>query len=196
MTPVRNLCTLLDSLVEQTSGDTVTVADLLSAVGRRAHGPVFLLLGFLAVGPLTIIPGATWLIALVTVIFAAQVVIGLTHPWMPKRITSFTFKREYLVSSVPKIARYARQVDRLLKPRLIFLTESPFVQMVALASVAAALITFPLGLVPLGPLLPGLTILLFGLALTARDGLMLVLAFVSLGGAGAVFMHVLPRLFG
>ncbi|MEM7460564.1 MAG: exopolysaccharide biosynthesis protein, partial [Pseudomonadota bacterium] len=70
-----------------------------------------------------------------------------------------------------------------LKPRLTFLTQAPFAQLVALACAGAALITFPLGFVPFGPFVPSLAILLFGLAITARDGFVIVLAGASLVGA-------------
>ena len=76
MTKVRNLRTLLQSLCSETDGETVSVGDLLNAVGRRAYGPVLLLLGFISISPLTIIPGASVLMALITLIFAIQMVIG------------------------------------------------------------------------------------------------------------------------
>ena len=85
MSKVRNLRTLLQSLCNETEGETVTVGDLLNAVGRRSYGPVILLLGFIAISPLTIIPGANVLVALVTLIFAVQMVIGRQYPWVPKR---------------------------------------------------------------------------------------------------------------
>ena len=43
---VNNMSSLLTSLCERTEGDTVSIADLLNAVGRRSYGPVLLLLGF------------------------------------------------------------------------------------------------------------------------------------------------------
>lgn len=194
MTKVRNLQTLMRSLVENTTGETVDVRSLLNAVGRRAHGPVLLLLGFISISPLTIIPGGNWLVALVTLLFSLQVVLGLKHPWLPKKALDFEFPRKYLVQGVDVGEPYAVMADALVKPRLTLLTDPPFVQIVALACVAASLVTFPLGLVPLGPVLPGLTVLLFGLALTARDGFALLLAFAALGGAGLLLMHLVPQL--
>ena len=192
--PVTNLRTMMRSLVLNTDGESVTVSELLQAVGRRAHGPVFLLLGFIAVSPLTIIPGANWFIATVILVFALQVVIGFRHPWLPKGVTEFRFNRDHLVRGVATGERYAHMVDALVKPRLTFLTEPPFIQVVALICVFAALISFPLGLVPLGPLLPSLTVLLFGLALTARDGFVLLLAGCAFAGAILLVLKLAPRL--
>lgn len=192
--PVTNLQTLLRSLVLNTEGEEVTVRELLQAVGRRAYGPVLLLLGFIAVSPLTIIPGANWIVATITLIFALQIVVGRRTPWLPRNALDFSFKRSLLVQGAAAGEKYAYMVDALVRPRLHFLTEAPFVQVVALICVAAALITYPLGLVPLGPLLPGLTVLLFGLALTGRDGVVVLLAAMTFSAAIFIMVQLLPKL--
>ena len=162
----------------------------MNAVGRRSYGPVLLLLGFIAISPLTIIPGASVLMALVTLIFAVQMVLGRPYPWIPKKALEFSFQRKHLIAGVAMADKYVAQVDRFLKPRLTFLTQSPFVQVVALACVGAALVTLPLSFIPLGPFIPSLTVLLFGLAITARDGFVLLLAGLSLAGAIYLLMRV------
>lgn len=192
--PVTNLKSLLQSLVNNTEGDEVSVRQLLQAVGRRAYGPVLLLLGFISISPLTIIPGASWLVATLTLIFSLQIVIGRHTPWLPKQALDFKFKRDLLVQGAKGGVKYAHMVDALVRPRLTFLTAAPFVQIVGLMCVLAALITYPLGLVPFGPLLPGLAVLLFGLALTARDGVVVLLAALAFSGAAVILVRFLPKL--
>ena len=99
MAQVRNLRTLLQSLCSQTDGESVSVGDLLNAVGRRSYGPVLLLLGFIAISPLTIIPGASVLMAVVTLIFAIHIVIGRPYPWIPKKALEFRNPRKYMEQS-------------------------------------------------------------------------------------------------
>ena len=190
MTQVRNLRTLLQSLCSETEGDSVSVGDLLNAVGRRSYGPVILLLGFIAISPLTIIPGASVLVALITLIFTLQMVFGRPYPWIPKKALEFSFPRKHMVSGVEMADKYVVQIDRFLKPRLGFLTRPPFVNLVALACVGAALVTLPLSFIPFGPVVPSLAILLFGLAITARDGFIIILAGASLAGACYVLIRV------
>jgi len=190
MANVRNLRTLLQSLCSETDGETVTVADLLNAVGRRSYGPVLLLLGFIAISPLTIIPGANVLVALITLIFAIQMVFGRQYPWIPRKALEFSFPRKHLIVGVAMADKYVAQIDRFLKPRLTFLTQPPFAQLVALACIGAALVTLPLSFVPLGPVIPSLAVLLFGLAITARDGFVIVLAGASLAGACYILLRV------
>ncbi|MFN7056417.1 exopolysaccharide biosynthesis protein [Hyphomonas sp.] len=193
-TPVTSLRTLMRSLILNTEGQDVSFEELMHAVGRRAHGPVLLLIGFISISPIAAIPGATIVFATLTLIFALQVVAGLPHPWLPRRILDFRFRRDILVRGAVVAERYAHMLDALVKPRLTFLTEAPFIQLVALLCVMAALITYPLSFVPLAPFLPGLTILLFGLALTARDGVVLLLAMAAFTGGLLVVIRILPRL--
>jgi hypothetical protein len=191
---VNNLSSLLRGLAERTEGETVSMKEMLDAIGRRSYGPILLLLGFVAVSPLTIIPGSTWLIALMTLLIAGQIIIGRPVPWLPSRILKVEFPRTALVKGIETITPYVAGVDRILKPRLAFLTEAPFVQAVALVCIVAALITFPLGFIPLAPMLPGLTIFLFGLALTARDGFVVIASIVFLVAAISIVAHFAERL--
>ena len=192
---IRNLRTLLNSLVEETSGEEVTVSDLLNAVGRRAFGPVLLLLGFIAISPLTVVPGASWLVAFVTLLIAAQVVLGFKYPWLPKRALAVSFPRDALIKGVKAMDKPAHIMDQLVKPRLCMITAPPFLQLIALVAIGAAVITFPLGLVPFGPVLPGIAILLIGLGVTARDGAIVLLAGGAMTGAVLVMMRLAERLF-
>ncbi|KCZ57309.1 hypothetical protein HY29_00880 [Hyphomonas beringensis] len=195
MAQVKDLGTLLRSLEDRTSGEQVSVEAMLNAVGRRSYGPILLLLGFIALSPLTVIPGANWLVALIILLMAGQILFGKKYPWLPSRVLSFEFPRSALIQGIEIAEPYVSQIDRFLKPRLAILTEPPFVQLVALVCIGAALITFPLGLIPFGPLLPSLTVLLFGLALTARDGVVLILAGGALMGSLWLMLHLWERMF-
>jgi hypothetical protein len=191
MTQVHNLCSLMNSLVENTQGDKITVRDLLDAVGRRSYGPVLLLLGFVSISPLTIVPGANTLTSLLILLISVQIPFGRKYPWVPKRALDFTFERKHLLSGVESSQKYVARIDALLRPRLTFLTEPPFAQLVALICVAAAIVCFPLSFVPFGPVLPGIAVMLFGLGLTSRDGLVILGAGLSL----AASIYVLFRLW-
>ena len=90
----RSLCALLDKLAEETEGEEVSVKDLLDVVQSRSFGPVIFLLGFIAISPLTIIPGANWVVAAITLIFTAQIVLGFDHPWLPNKLLQFKFNPE------------------------------------------------------------------------------------------------------
>ena len=178
--------------VDDGVGTHLTVGDILDSVGRRSYGPLLLVVGLFAISPATIVPGMTWFAAAVTLLVAGQMALGMRRTWLPRGALQAELRREALRSGVDKGRSFAKWVDRLLKPRLTFLTKPPFVNLVALLCICAALITFPLGLIPFAPLAPGFAVVFFGLGMVARDGLWLALGTGAVVGA---FWLAKPMIF-
>ena len=196
MSEPNNLGGVLDEIQEtadaQPASRPLTLGDLLDSVGRRSYGPLLLVIGLIAISPVTAIPGMTWATAVLTLIVALQIAIGRERIWLPKSALNIKVGRRDVHKGVEKSRTAARWIDHLLRPRLEFLSKPPFVNIVGIICVAAALITFPLGLIPLLPLIPGIAIVAFGLGMTARDGVWLTLGVLVVGGA---FWLAIPRLF-
>lgn len=192
--PIENLSGLLDRVCSLVDCDTVpgettstiAVRQIVDTIGRRAYGPLLLALGLFSISPLTAIPGMTWASAAFTLLIALQLTVGMDRPWMPKNLLDARVSSSGLVKAVDALRPTARFVDRLLRPRLDFLARLPFVVLIGLMCCAAALVTFPLGFVPFLPIVPGLAVVLFGLGLVARDGLLLLLG--SAGVVGAFYL--------
>lgn len=163
--------------------EDLTLSEILDSVGRRSYGPLLLVIGLFAISPATVVPGMTWFAAVLTLVVAGQMALGLRHTWLPKGVTRVDLKRERVHAAVARMRGFARGLDGLLKPRLKFLSGPPFVNLIALLCIGAALITFPLGLIPFAPLAPGLAVVFFGLGMTARDGLWLLLGTLFVAGA-------------
>ena len=189
--PGQNFTGLLNCLVTETSGETVTLGQLMRIMERRSFGAVILLLGLIAISPLTVVPGATWTVAAVTLLFSGQLLFGMRHPWLPKALLGLKMPRAQLQTFVRAGRKMAHTADKLTAPRLGFLTKPPFVIGVALLCIAAALITFPLGLIPLAPVLPGVAIVLMGIGLTARDGVFLILSTLAMMGSVMLLARLL-----
>lgn len=205
--PVENLQSLLDQLCAEVdcglnpaARDAVTLRDILATVGRRAYGPLLLFVGLFSISPATVVPGMTWLSAALVLVISLQMAVGQQRPWLPRRLLDATVSREGLMKGVAALRPWARRIDALLKPRLTFLAAQPFVNLIAVACVALALITFPLGLVPFAPLLPGIAIVVLGLGMTAKDGFVLLLgvawATVLVVGAPTWFHGLLSHFLG
>jgi hypothetical protein len=157
---------------------------LLSAVGRRSYGPLLLLIGLIAISPLTVLPFTTTIVAAITLLIAGQMVLGLKRPWLPKRVLDIRVPRRPFFAFLDRARPVVDRVDGvLLRERWSFMTVPLFVNAVALCVCAAAFITFPLSLIPFAPLAPGLAIVLFGLGMTARDGLWLSIGILFTIGA-------------
>jgi hypothetical protein len=149
-------------------------------------------IGLFAISPATVVPGLTWLSAALTLVVAGQMALGLRRIWLPKSALKARMPRDAVLSGLGKTRSWARRIDGVLKPRLTFLSAPPFVNLIALLVIAAALVTFPLGLIPLAPLAPGVAVVFFGLGMVARDGLWLALGAAVL--AGAIWL-AMPMIF-
>jgi hypothetical protein len=154
----------------------VSIGAILQVIGRRAYGPLLLLIGLFSISPATIVPGMTWLAASLTLVLSLQLAVGARHPWLPRALLDTCVSRDALRAATTDGWRvWARRIDKALQPRLVFLSEPPFANLAGLFCAIAALATFPLGLIPVAPLAPGAAITLVGLGLFARDGLLLLI---------------------
>ncbi len=183
-----SLTQVLDGVQKQVGDETsapqeMSLGELLAAVGRQSYGPLLLIIGLFAVSPATIMPGMTWLVAVLTLIVAGQMALGLTHVWLPAWVLAAKAPRSMVRLGVREARDWSVRIDGLLRPRLRFLTKPPFVNIIALLCIAAALVMFPLGLIPFAPLAPCLAVVFFGLGMTAHDGLWLALGAAVMGGA-------------
>lgn len=189
---VHDLTSLLDVLQRKIDADasvrgvgkSITVEDILEQIGRRAYGPLLLIIGLISISPAALLPGSTSIFATITLLVALQLLFHRDRAWMPKFALRMKLSEEKLEKFIRFTRPATRLVDKIIRPRLTFLTEQPWVTIVALLVVFAALITYPLSLIPIAPLLPGLAISLFGLGLTARDGLLLAVGGGIMGFAG------------
>lgn len=161
----------------------ITVGDVLSAAGRRTFGPLLLLIGIFSISPATIVPGMTWFSAGLTLLLSLQLALGAKRPWLPPGLLRILVSRDAIRAGAESMRKWAQRIDRVLQPRLVFLSEPPFANLAGLGCALAAIATFPLGLIPVAPLAPGLAITLIGLGLFARDGLLLLSGAVVMGGA-------------
>lgn len=164
-------------------GKHISVREVLDLIGRRAYGPLLLLVGLISVSPAALIPGSTWALALLTVLIAAQLLFLRKTPWLPSAATKIKLSEPQLGRFTTMARPTANFLDTIIRPRLQFMADPPWVIGVALLVILSALITFPLGLIPLAPLAPGLAIVLFGLGLTARDGVLLLVGAAVVSGA-------------
>jgi hypothetical protein len=163
--------------------DKVSLEKILDIVGRQAYGPLLLIIGIMSVSPLSMIPGSTWAFAVLTLLVAVQMALNKKHPWLPKSALKLSFPEDKVGGALKKVRPWTKAVDKIVKPRLEFLAHEPWLIVVALLAIVAAIITFPLSLIPFAPIVPGVAVILVGLGVTARDGAVLGLAMLVMGGA-------------
>jgi hypothetical protein len=190
---ITNLEGMLAGLCEAGSDpETVSVADIRGHLGRRAFGPVLAVAALPSLTPVSTVPLLPSVLSVIIFLTAAQMVAGMREIWLPKRILRLSLGRARLVGIVRFVLPAARFLDRLIRPRLVALTREPAIYGVGIVCCLLALIKLPLEVVPFTSGIPAFPVLLFGLAMTARDGALIVvtLVLIAAGIAGLIFLGV------
>ncbi|KQZ55216.1 protein exod [Rhizobium sp. Root149] len=170
----------LETLINGIEGETVTLRQLMHAVGEQG----LLLICALASLPFLIpvsIPGVS------TVFGAAIILIGIAVflnrlPWLPARILDKQLETARLVPTLRKGVRIVSRLDNYIKPRFASFTGSAFANRINALAIAAGglLLMFPLGLIPFSNTLPGIAILLTALGMIQRDGAVVLGGYIFL----------------
>ena len=173
-----SLSQILSNLVDDTKGEKVSLGELFDTLDQRSYGPLLLLPALIAVAPTGAIPGMSIVTGSIIALFAVQLLIGKSHPWLPERLERFEFSRKTLSRSVDKAMPWVKAVESHLRRRFTLLAEPPANRVVALLCLLLALTMFPLALLPFAVAVPGTAIMFFALGLTTRDGLLILAGFV------------------
>lgn len=163
---------------------------MLDAFGERSFGPLLIILAFLDIVPVGSIPGVPTLIALTCVLLGGQLALGHEHVWLPQWAQRRSMRADKLAKGAQKLESVAERMDRLFKGRLERFTTDWWQRLAGVAVILLCLTVPPLELLPLATTVPMLAIASIGLALTVRDGLLLLIAITFAGlalGAGLVF---------
>lgn len=168
-----NLGELLRQL-DAISGDEISLGDVVAQLEDRGYGPMLLGPGLIAMLPSGAIPGVPTACGLLIALIAVQLLLGRRHPWLPKPLRELSFSRQRFASGIERVTPIADYIDRFIHPRLVFLTAWPFTRIVAGVCVLLGLGMIPLELIPFAVLGPAAVIVFASLALSARDGLMLI----------------------
>ena len=83
----------------------------------------------------------------------------------------------------------ARVIDKAIRPRLTFLTDRPFLYVIALICILIALTVPPLELVPFVDIPLWAALAAFSLAMAAHDGLLAIAALI-LTGTGLILLAI------
>ncbi|TWT90059.1 Exopolysaccharide synthesis, ExoD [Pseudobythopirellula maris] len=172
------LSDLFDSLVDNTSGEKVSIGDLMDALDTRTFGPLLLLPGIIAASPIGAVPGMSIVTGSMIILIAGQILIGRKKPWLPNRLLEFEFSRDRLTATKKKLGPWMEWAERPIQARYPVLVDPPAAQIVAVACILLALTFYPLALFPFGVFLPATAVCFYALGLSSRDGLLTLFAAV------------------
>ena len=158
--------------------DEVAVGDVVEALGSRGFGPFLIVMPLIDISPIGSIPGLPTAMAAVIMLIAVQMALGREHLWLPGVVRRRAVSSDKVRKAIDKTRGVARFMDRWFHGRLPALTRGPFVRAAAVGVIALACAVPPLELLPLATTAPMLAIAAFGLAITVRDGLLMIVATV------------------
>lgn len=173
-----NLTEILIDLRDNIEGDEIDLGEIVAHFEDRGFGPLLLAPALIAVLPTGAIPGVPAICAIFIVLVSGQLLLGKSHPWLPKRLKSFSIPKKRFEASFQKVEPWTKRFDTLLSQRLEIFTRETASRVVAGISIALALIMIPLELIPFACAVPGLSIACFALGLSARDGLFTLFALI------------------
>ena len=166
--------------------DEVRVADVLDDFGARSFGPFIMIPAVLEITPVGGIPGVPTVLALFIALIAVQLLIGRDHVWMPQFVQRRAVGSKKLHKAVGKLKGMANFLDRHSKGRLEGLTKGTAIKLVAAVIIALCGTVPPLEFLPFASTIPMLAIAVLGLALTVRDGALLLGSLLFAGLATAL----------
>ncbi len=175
---------ILDTARDAVGGTETDLKSMVEAFGDRAFGPVMILCSLFLMTPIGAIPGLPAAFGLIIIVFALQLLFQRESPWMPEVLRKIKISDGKLEKTRKVVHPVLSRIDNVIKPRLPFMTSGPAQVFTALISIVLAATMVPLGMVPFGVVAPAFIIGLFGLGITARDGVLIILGFAfSLGVA-------------
>lgn len=161
----------------------VCIGDVLDDFGPRSFGPFIMLPALAEPTPVGAILGVPSFLALMIALTAVQLLMGKEHVWMPQFIQRRSISGRRLHRVIGKLRGVALWLDQRTQGRLVALTSGIWVKIAAVIIIALCCAVPPLEIFPLAASVPMLAIAAFGLALTVRDGALMLAALVIAGAA-------------
>ncbi len=189
----QSLQELLNRIHEISQKDEdVSVGEIIEMVGDRSYGPLLLIAGLLTLAPIIgDIPGVPTILGAIVFLFSVQLLFGREHFWLPKFLLERSVSGKKMNKGVEWLQTPAKWIDKLLKPRFGLLVKDTAVYIIAFMCLMIASVMPIMELVPFSANAAGAALTVFGLALIARDGLLLIIALILTGAIAAIIINFL-----
>lgn len=161
----------LSRLADEVESEAATLQWILEQLHERAFGLFLLVLALPCCIPF--LYGVPQIVALPLMFISAQMLIGRSTPWLPRRLGARTVSRDALENLARRAEPWLTRIEAVSRPRLVSLTRRPLDQVVGLALVLfSASILVPL---PGTNTVPGIGVVIVAMGLLQRDGVLVIL---------------------
>lgn len=183
---------VLEGVVSKNTADSITFHELKIAFHERGFGLLMVIFILPLSIPFPYPPGFTTVLVVPVFIFSLQMAFGMDAPWLPKWVERQAIKRVTLAKVIEKASPALKKVERLLRPRLYFVSTRGGEKIMGIFCIIFSLsIAVP---VPLTNLLPGVGIMVMALGLLSKDGITIMIGMII--GSIGVFFTTLILFYG
>jgi hypothetical protein len=166
------IAALPDAFVEE----TITVGDLVAALRNRVFGLGILLFSIPNIFPMP--PGIPAISGAILMLMGMQLAVGRDSLWLPATLRRRNLTRSMLRTLADKSMPWIKRFERYSKPRLdAFATPKASRVVGVLICLLGFVLFLPFPL--LGNIPPGIACCVLGMGLVERDGVIVLLGFVS-----------------
>ena len=167
----RPISQVLTDLQNTLPKEKICTFDLLEALHERGFGFLLFIFALPAAIPLPGL-GVNLIVAAPLLFFTAQQAMGRHTIWIPEKIKYKSVSRDGFEKMVNAALPFITKLEILVRPRLGFITQGVFSNLIGLAGVIMALsICVPL---PLTNTVPAMGIALMAVGVIMRDGLAVI----------------------
>jgi hypothetical protein len=168
----------LMAILEEADEKSITLGTVIAVLSRCSHAALIVFLSFPLCIPMGV-PVFTTTLGLALALIGLLLAIG-RDVWLPKYMTKRVIPYKNLSYVIQRLLRASARMERWFHPRLLFFaTNSRMIRIhgvfVMLMGLTAAI---PLPL-PLNNLVAALPILLLGLSLLERDGVLVIVSYLA-----------------
>jgi hypothetical protein len=172
--PPEGLVARLVHIGEDAPETGLTLGEFMEALGERAFGVILFALAIPVCIPF--LYGIPQIISLPMLALAAQMAAGRHEPWLPQKFAARRLSKAGLVRMGRMARRWFGWVERIARPRLLFLSSRAGERIVgAVFCLFCVSILTPL---PLTNSAPGMAVAIAALGLISRDGILVLLGVI------------------
>lgn len=186
---------MIEVAEKDSAGEKVTVRELLAVFDDRSFGPLlfFLGMGQVALGMLPFVSDG---VAIVVILITGQMVVNRKQPWLPGWLLGRELSKTTVTGMVDRIRPWAERGDRIFRRRCSLFVGDVARWAASLLACMMGVLMYFLGFIPIPGLVsvPALALVAFGVGLTVRDGLVMLLGFVVVLGSFGLGLWMLGRL--
>lgn len=184
----QRLSELLKDRASQSGSMSVSIGDLLDLMQTRACGAMIFIFAAPNLIPMPI-PGISAIFGAPLMFLSAQLMLGISRPWLPGWITKRSMSHDSFARIARVIVPWLGRAEKLLKPRLSIIVAPGFECIVgALCFILSTLLFLP---IPLGNMLPAFALTIMSLGILEKDGVAILLGIIASFVSFAVVSSVL-----